>query len=275
MIDFLIIGGTKCGSTSLADYVAKSNRVNFCNEKEPAILNRRDLTESDIDFYKSLFIEKSGIKGEATPAYSDYGQVRTVIKNLKIINARPKIILIARNQIKRIQSGYIQTIKAFKVDPRHYSEIPLHERPGILNRGMFGHVIKEYINEFSKDSVLVLNFDLLIQKDSPELKRLKDFLGLEPELPNTLPRSNPSIGGRKKSKLAIIYKKYLYDFWKRNKLPSLRLFANILSKFSRKVKESEQLFLNAKQITYLKEHYKKDNELFQQFTGWSYWDISR
>ncbi len=274
MVDFLIIGGTKCGSTSLADYVSVSKMVNFCTEKEPAILNKRNLTVEQITFYHRLFLDKPGLRGEATPAYSDWNQVGKVIDNLKKINAKPKIILSVRNQIKRIESSHVQKIKSRKLKSSSKMSISL-EPPGILNRGRFGAVIEKYIVEFGKENVLVLNFDLLTEEDSPELKRLKHFLNLEDHLSNTLPKSNSSVGAAKKHWLFILYKKYLYSFWKTYNLPSFRRLIPFIAKTSNKVTPKEQLRLTDDQIDFLKNFYKEDDQLFQSITGWSYWSLKK
>jgi hypothetical protein len=271
MIDFLIIGGTKCGSTSLADYVSLSSNVNFCHEKEPAILNKKDLTNLDIEHYRRLYDNRLGLKGEATPAYSDYGQVDVVINNLRIINARPKIILSVRNQIKRIESSHFQKIKGGKVKVDDLHEIQL--KPGVLNRGMYGAVVEKYIKEFSTDDVLVLNFDLLIKPNSTELIRLKKFLGLENDLPDTLPKSNTSVRAKKKHWIFKFYKNYLYIIWKRFNLPSFRLFVPMIEKISKNVEPSSKTKLTMEQIDYIKDFYSQDAKLFEQLCGWSYWQI--
>lgn len=272
MIDFLIIGGTKCGSTSLADYVSKSERVNFCKQKEPAILNRKDFNEDYRKIYESLFAKKAGLKGEATPAYSDYGQVDTVIENLKRIGAKPKIILSVRNQVKRIESTYLQRIKVGKIKRDANNSIDVTV-PGVLNRGMFGSVISKYSSAFSPESILIINFDLLIQENSVELMRLKKFLNLESELPNLLPVSNPSLGGTRKHWALKLYKKYLAEFWRRSNLPSLKALVPFFEKTSGKIEKHEVAKLTPDQIQFLHTHYKEDELIFKRISGWSYWDI--
>lgn len=273
MIDFLIIGGTKCGSTSLADYVSQSTRVNFCRQKEPSLLNKAEFTEKYLDIYAGLFARMPGLKGEATPAYSDYSQVDTVIRNLKLINAAPKIIMAVRSQVKRIESSYMQGVKSGKIKPGLASEIELS--PSVINRGMFGSVLQKYIQAFSKESVLVLNFDLLTMENSAELEKLKLFLGLENELPTTLPRSNPSIGGLKKPWILRFYKKYFADFWRTNRLPSLRFLVPLIKRFGKTTSADEAIKLNPKQVEALYDIYREDAAIFESICGWSYWSLSK
>lgn len=274
MIDFLIIGGTKCGSTSLADYVKMSKRVNFCKDKEPSILNKKKFGENDIRYYESLFDDKDGLKGEATPAYSDLGQVDTVIENLNKINAKPKIILSVRSQKRRIESSYIQKLKSGKIDSSNTNKIPL-EPIGVIHRGMYGHVISKYAKAFTLDSILVLNFDELVMENSKELVRLRDFLKLEDDLGDNLPQKNKSIGASKKNKIQLIYKKYISKYWRRFNLPSLSLVNYFLNKVRKKVNENEFIELDESQMSYLKEIYKDDLEIFIKMTGWSYWELKR
>jgi hypothetical protein len=219
-----------------------------------------------------LFDSRPGLKGEATPAYSDYGQVDTVIKNLQKIDARPKIILSVRNQVKRIESTYLQRIKVGKIKPDANNAIDITMQ-GILNRGKFGGVVSKYVEAFSRESVLVINFDLLIQENSPELIRLKEFLNLENELPNILPASNPSVGGTKKHWALKFYKRYLSELWRNYNLPSLKSLTPFLDRTSGTIKKDEVAKLTTDQIQSLRDYYKEDELLFKQLIGWSYWDI--
>lgn len=275
MIDFLIIGGTKCGSTSLADYVSASNKVNFCYDKEPGVLNKPQYDGQVIEAYNSLFENKSGLKGEATPAYSDLNQVDKVISNIKSIQTTsPKIILSVRNQVKRIESSHLQAIKAGKFDSDKVSEISL-ERPGTISRGMFGQVIEKYIDAFSEENILVLSFDELIKPNSTEIEKLKKFLGLEDYLPGSLPKSNPSIGAPKKNLVSRVYKKHISRYWRKLNLPSLRSAAGVVDRFSVKIKESEALKLTDEQISLIKNLYENDSRIFESIVGWNYWDLKK
>lgn len=275
MIDFLIIGGTKCGSTSLADFVSKSASVNFCRKKEPAVLNKRDLTPAHVDYYGSLFDDKPGLKGEATPAYSDFKQVDTVIRNLVELNARPKIVLAVRNQVKRIESHLMEMVKAGKLRPQDADQFFLNNF-GNFTRGMFGHVAAKYIDAFGKDAVLVLNFDKLIASDADELKKCINFLGLEQSLPLVFPASNKTAGARKKNFLTRFYGKHLSERYRNAGLPSLKQVAPFIgSLVGSRILPSEKISLNADQIRFVNDFFRQDARIFKEITSWSYDELSK
>src|SRR5690554_1407225 len=99
MLDILVIGGKKCASTSLVDYLKLSKKVNYCIFKSSSVLTKQNLTKQDFENYSQFFPNQPGMKAEGSPANSDLVHVDNVIKNLKFIGAIPKILLIVRNPI--------------------------------------------------------------------------------------------------------------------------------------------------------------------------------
>lgn len=276
-IDFLIIGGTKCGSTSLADYVTISEKVNFCKLKEPALLNKSYFL-NELSYYKSLFDHNHlGMKGEATTGYSRISHVDTVIDNLKKIDSKPKIILSVRNQVKRIESTYIQDLKSGKINPKDKDVISkMLNDSNTIERGMFGEVIQKYIDYVGEDSVLVLPFDSVVKENTPELLKLKNFLGLEDSLPLTLPKSNNSNESYRANFVSRIYKSKIAPSFKYKNQGALRWIADLNKKyFRKKIKIENKIKLNDKQIDMLKKTYMKDEELFVKLVKWSYWDLKK
>lgn len=215
------------------------------------------------------------MKGEATPAYSDFKQVDTVIENLFRLNARPKIVLAARNQVRRIESHLMEMVKAGKLRRKDFDQFFLNNF-GNYTRGMFGHVAAKYIEAFGRDAVLILNFDKLVENDVDELKKCIDFLGLEPSLPLVFPASNKTAGARKKNFLTRFYAKHLSERYRNSGLPSLKLIAPAVgSVFGGRIDGSERVLLSDDQIKFVNEFFYHDARVFKEIASWSYTELTK
>ena len=71
LVDFMLIGAAKCGTTSLAYEISQHPQINFSKIKEPHFFSQVIDWKSKIHEYHSLFHEEEGkIYGEASPYYT-------------------------------------------------------------------------------------------------------------------------------------------------------------------------------------------------------------
>ena len=71
-VDFLIVGAQKCGTTALADQLARHDGVCFASRKEPHFFSRAgDAWRERLPEYHALFDPRPGqICGEASTTYT-------------------------------------------------------------------------------------------------------------------------------------------------------------------------------------------------------------
>ncbi|MEX0741683.1 MAG: hypothetical protein WD079_02730, partial [Phycisphaeraceae bacterium] len=106
--NFLVIGGHKCGSSSLCAAIGQHPDVFMCEPKEPQFFCREDIYARGWDWYCSLFEEGRGKRavGEGSVMYSSPSRASVVVP--RIVERLPdaKLILIARHPIRRIESAW-------------------------------------------------------------------------------------------------------------------------------------------------------------------------
>lgn len=182
--NFIIVGGAKCGSTAVYEYLKQNPTIEFSRIKEPKYFTKNarknringpgDLEAckqgvSSLEEYKKLFYDcnKSWV-GEASADSLYYYD--TAIPEIKKLLGNPKIVIVLRNPIERAISAYtfmiqngresmgIEMGEALRLEEdriKNGYEFIWHYR----SAGLYSSSIKAYLENFSK--VKIVSFDEL------------------------------------------------------------------------------------------------------------------
>ena len=182
--DFFIIGGMKCGSTSMFSYISQHPNVAEALKKEIHFFSTdMDQYKYGIDWYLSHFLPiprtDKFITGEASPCICQYGVAQRVADHFPHL----KLIVLLRNPVDRALSHYghnrnwhSQThdfdsaIDAALNDERlkqpFLSAKDIHEIVGChyIKLGMYAYFLEEWMNVFPKKIYLFyrVNISMLI-----------------------------------------------------------------------------------------------------------------
>ena len=180
IVNFMIIGVQKCGTTSLASIFRQHPNINFCAQKEPSFFSINDNWEADIDKYHDLFdSEKIGLLGEASTSYSFYYEYPKTAERLKAYNPNLKFIYIMRNPVERIRSHYQHNF--LKGRTRKLLKEEVISNPTYINHSRYAVQIRPYIDLFGKKNIHFLTLEDFIKDKYYQLKLLSDFLSIDYE----------------------------------------------------------------------------------------------
>lgn len=105
--NFFIVGATKCGTTSLFEYLSTHPNIFMSPIKEPSYFNPKfspQLHVRSLDEYMNLFSKRTlnqTAVGEATPLYLFYS---SAIEKIRDFNSEAKIIVMIRNPVEMAKS---------------------------------------------------------------------------------------------------------------------------------------------------------------------------
>jgi sulfotransferase family protein len=198
--DFLIIGGKKCGTTSLYHLLAQHPLVEPAAAKELHFFDR--IFDEGIEWYRRCFPTprwKDGrktITGEATP----YLIRPFAPERMAEVIPHARLIALLRNPVNRAYSDYQMSVRtggehrtfeeAVGADKKARplgkgDEAPEHERPtGLddnseyLSRGVYVDQLLRWSKFFSKEQMLVLKSEDFFERPQETLKAVLDFLEL-------------------------------------------------------------------------------------------------
>jgi len=195
--DFVIIGGKKCGTTFLYDYLLTEHPyVEYAATKE---LNYFDVLfdDEEIEWYRRCFPKpkcKDGrktITGEATP---DYLHNPAVPKRMAEVVPQARLIVLLRNPVDRAYSDYQHEVR-FEGEGRTFEEAvgfdgaSLDARCEYLSKGLYVDQLLRWSNFFAKEQMLVLKSEDFFERTPETLKLVLKFLDLPDWEPG--PTGNP------------------------------------------------------------------------------------
>lgn len=201
--DFLIIGGQRCGTTSLYNYIVAHPEVVPPSKKE---IHYFDLYYGrGIDWYRSHFpitlgrstLRRSFVTGEASPYYVFHPHAPR-----RIAEAVPdvQLILILRNPVERAYSQYQHSVRGGYETLKFEEALDMeeerllgemermlldesyssynHRHFSYLSRGIYVEQIRDLLEYFSRRQLLILENGDLLRDPAEVLMRTFRFLNL-------------------------------------------------------------------------------------------------
>lgn len=198
--NFLIIGATKCGTTSLSEYLKQHPDIFISEAKEPRFLTsqvvkfplrgiKSDEVEAwyikNYDDYVNLFKNATQKAiGEASADTIYY--YKDVIPVIKKYLGTPKIIIVLRDPVKRTFSAYQHLVRDER-EPLSFEDALNEEKNRIADGwdplyhytecSLFHDSVKAYLDNF--DDVLVLLNEDLYKDPDKVFKQIFEFLDVD------------------------------------------------------------------------------------------------
>lgn len=214
VIDFIVIGAQKAGTTSLFRYLQGHPQLYLLPQKEAAFFSTPEFETRGFDWYLNTYYGSAPpnrLWGKATPQYMIDHRVPA-----RMARTLPKVRLIAllRNPLARSYSHYKMLCRREQVrmDVSQLVEelaipnvaegarlLPVTwaaEPRGVLALGEYGRILENYCRYFRPEQMLILFTEGLAARPQQEFRRVLVFLGVsEDYVPPNL-RQRYHVGGR-------------------------------------------------------------------------------
>lgn len=184
-IDFLIVGGMKCGTSSLRNYLSQLDECNVL-PAEGNFFNLEAEYNSGIKNYIDRFKKQNPNAelrlGEKTVEYSLFPEVPARI-NKHFPNIR--LIWILRDPVQRTYSNYLHE---YKRGIEHLSFDAAIQRElnkevdllyAYLGKSRYSQQIERFLEHFSKEQILFLSFERLRQSPKEVLEEVHKFIHIK------------------------------------------------------------------------------------------------
>jgi hypothetical protein len=246
--NFLIIGASKCGTTSLYYYLIQHPSVVPALTKEAHFFDQtyrmglawyRGFSSTKLAKYYSTKITKKGvITGEATPCYIFHPHAPS-----RVFKTVPdaKLIVLLRNPVDRAYSYYHHNLRrgleslSFEeaieseeerlrgelekmIDDNNYFSFN-RQFYSYLSRGFYVDQLENWMKFFPSEQILILKSEDLFTDPGSIFKRIVAFLDLPDFEPNALKKANttpsPEMDAATRKRLVDYFRPYnqkLYDF---------------------------------------------------------------
>lgn len=284
-VDFFIVGAPKAGTTSLYHYLNEHPEIEMSLQKEPDFFSDIEIAKqgmyygknriSTIEEYHQLFNDNSLLKGEASVSYLFY---KGVAQKIKEYNANAKIIIMLRNPVDRAFSHYLMDYRlgivsdSFediirKKSKSKYKDLFYQQYVEVSE---YANQVKEYLNIFDSNNVLILDYDNLKKDIYSEVKKVYKFLSVSVDDNVDLEKKHNTYSMPKNNFIRIIYSfvflRRVLTFLFPSKL--VKKVRSILFKEENKPKLDVETRLELNE--YFKSDVKKLSEILKKdFTKWT------
>lgn len=212
VVDFLVIGAQKSGTTSLFKYMENHPSLYLPPQKEVNFFVSPKRSPLDIDWYLQTHfsgVAEDRLWGEVSPSYMSYSAAPG-----NIYNWCPdvKLVAILRNPIDRTYSHYRMTVRrgtesrtfrrAVEELSRDRARVPEtkvpDDSPFLLEFGRYWETLSNYLRYFDREQILILFQEDLDSRPEEVLVRLFSFLGVDDGYrPPNLGKSYHVSGGKR------------------------------------------------------------------------------
>ena len=196
---FFVVGAPRCGTTSMYEYLKKTDGIYMSPVKEPNYFSRIIIPDDyiyapirDEKKYFALFsnIKNESIVGEASTTYLQDPAAPKLIHE-KIPNA--KIIMSLRDPVERAFSHYLH-FQSTGFEKRSFDQAIKENLSGTDNSsgkdyvgaGMYFEQVKRYISIFGEKNAKIILFEDFSKNTKKLVSEIYDFLHIQSELPRDI-----------------------------------------------------------------------------------------
>lgn len=177
--EFIIIGASKSGTTTLWQYLRRHPDVYLAEPKEPEFFSKDDRFALGLDSYKALFAPAlEGQRcGEASTTYTRWPHFADVPARMAEVVPDAKLIYIMRHPVDRTYSNYRHRMRLDV--PRWSFEEALDADPMFVDTSMYMLQIQKYLEYFPRESLLCLLLEDLVREPNTVLAQVQHHIGVE------------------------------------------------------------------------------------------------
>ena len=179
VVDFLIIGSMKSGTTTLHRALAHQSEVAMSSWKEPSFFSRDDRWRRGLEWYNQLFPHE-GLRGEASTSYTSPRYAAVAAERIHRLAPNARLIYLLRHPIERARSHYRHQVQ------RRRESRPLVEALGdprslYMSQSSYWSCLEPYIERFPRQQILVVRLEDLTGSNDRAWRNVLSHIGLAPE----------------------------------------------------------------------------------------------
>jgi Sulfotransferase family len=179
---FFVIGAPKAGTTSLHAYLAEHPEIAMSSNKEPMCFAGPHWLER-LSEYGELFERRARVRGESSTAYSAYPWSADVPDRVRATVPEARIIYCVRDPIERMLAHYAQNVWD-RLGQRPFDEL-MDDLEDEMNMPVwtsrYATQYERWAERFDAERILVLEQRDLLERRAHTLRRVFEFLGVDPD----------------------------------------------------------------------------------------------
>ena len=179
--NLIIIGGLKCGTTSLHHYLNLHPEIAMSRPKELNFFVAELNWPLGRDWYAGHFDPKAPVRGESSPHYTNRPAFAGVPERMReVLGDEVRLIYVVRDPIDRMLSHYLHNLGG-GYDERPLTEALAEPESSYVARSRYFFQLEPYLEAFGPDRMQIVSREDL-KRDRPEtMRRAFAFCEVDPD----------------------------------------------------------------------------------------------
>jgi Sulfotransferase domain len=194
----VVIGGLKCGTTSLHHYLNLHPEIGMSRPKELNFFIAELNWELGRDWYAGHFDAGHPVRGESSPHYTNEPRFRGVAERMAGLIPDARVIYVVRDPVDRALSHYLHNVSGGYED--RPMEVALGEpESAYVHRGLYAMQLSPYLESFPRERIAIVTREELKRERAATMQRLFAFLGVDERFSSPQFEREWETGGGKRS----------------------------------------------------------------------------
>jgi sulfotransferase family protein len=178
--NLIIIGGLKCGTTSLHHYLNLHPEIAMSRPKELNFFVAELNWPLGRDWYAGHFDPSVRIRGESSPHYTNRPSFGGVPGRMReVLGSTVRLVYVVRDPIDRMLSHYLHNVGGGYED-RALVDALSDPESSYVTRSRYFFQAEPYLEEFGAESIQIVGREELKGDRPGTIRRTFEFLGVDP-----------------------------------------------------------------------------------------------
>ncbi len=178
MPNLIIIGGLKCGTTSIHHYLGLHPAIQMSKPKELNFFVTELNWDLGLDWYASRFDDRFEVRGESSPHYTNLPRYTGVAERIHEHCPEARLIYMVRDPIKRVLSHWVHATGA-GYESRELEPTLSAPDTAYLERSLYWMQLQPYLKLFDRDQIEVIAQEELQGERRETMRRAFRFAGVD------------------------------------------------------------------------------------------------
>ena len=177
--NLIIVGGLKCGTTSLHHYLNLHPRIAMSRPKELNFFVAELNWDLGADWYASHFDRTALVRGESSPHYTNLPRFDGVAERMHdLLGGQARIVYMVRDPIDRMLSHYLHNVGG-GYETRSIEVALADPGSAYISRSRYAMQLEPYLATFDRAHLLIVANEDLAREREATLRRVFGFCGVD------------------------------------------------------------------------------------------------
>jgi hypothetical protein len=176
--NLIIVGGLKCGTTSIHHYLGLHPEIQMSKPKELNFFVEELNWDLGLDWYASRFDDRFAVRGESSPHYTNLPRFEGVPARIREHCPDARLIYMVRDPIKRILSHWVHATGA-GYETRELVPTLSATDSSYIHRSLYWMQLQPYLELFDRGQIEVITQEELQGERGETMRRAFGFAGVD------------------------------------------------------------------------------------------------